>query len=233
MTTLPQLQENLTSVLSRISFARGRSPNAASQVRLVAVTKYVEATVLPLLKEAGVELIGENRVQAALAKHKELNDNAGLAWHFIGRLQSNKINKVLDLFSMIHSVDSLKLAAGISQRSLSSPMPVLFEVNLSGEESKSGFSADELRASFPALLKLPGILPRGLMTMAPFSDNPEDARPVFAGLRQLRDELQSRYELDSFTELSMGMSGDFEIAVEEGATLVRVGSALYAETNTA
>jgi len=227
MTTLPQLQANLASVLARISSARGRSPNAARQVRLVAVTKYVEAAVLPLLKEAGVELIGENRVQVALAKHKELNGNAGLEWHFIGRLQSNKINKVLDLFSMIHSVDSIKLAAGISQRSLDEPTPVLFEVNLSGEESKSGFTADELRASFTELLQLPGILPRGLMTMAPFTSDPEDARPVFAGLRQLRDELQSRYELDGFTELSMGMSGDFEVAVEEGATLVRVGSALY------
>jgi len=226
--TLPQLRDNLISVLSRISSARERSPNAASQVRLVAVTKYVEAAVLPLLKEAGVELIGENRVQAALAKRQELNGNAGLEWHFIGRLQSNKINKVLDLFQMIHSVDSLKLAAGISQRSLSTPMPVLFEVNLSGEESKSGFSADELRASFPDLLKLPGIQPRGLMTMAPFSDNPEDARPVFAGLRQLRDELRLAHGAENFTELSMGMSGDFEVAVEEGATLVRIGSALYA-----
>lgn len=228
MITLPQLRDNLISVLSRISSARERSPNAASQVRLVAVTKYVEAAVLPLLKEAGVELIGENRVQAALAKRQELNGNAGLEWHFIGRLQSNKINKVLDLFQMIHSVDSLKLAAGISQRSLSTPMPVLFEVNLSGEESKSGFSADELRASFPDLLKLPGIQPRGLMTMAPFSDNPEDARPVFAGLRQLRDELRLAHGAENFTELSMGMSGDFEVAVEEGATLVRIGSALYA-----
>ncbi len=228
MITLAQLQKNLASVLSRISEARGRSPHAASQVRLVAVTKYVEAAVLPLLKEAGVELIGENRVQVALAKHKELGGDAGLDWHFIGRLQTNKINKVLDLFSMIHSVDSLRLAEGISQRSLATPMPVLFEVNLSGEESKSGFSADELRASFPNLLKLPGIQPRGLMTMAPFSDNPEDARPVFAGLRQLRDELRLAHGAEDFTELSMGMSGDFEVAVEEGATLVRVGSALYA-----
>ncbi|MCX7022711.1 MAG: YggS family pyridoxal phosphate-dependent enzyme, partial [bacterium] len=195
-------------------------------VRLVAATKYVGAEALPLLARAGVRVIGENRVQDALNKFAAVGD-CGLEWHFIGTLQKNKINKVLSRFALIHSVDSAELAGAVSERSTGGPTPVLFEVNVAGEATKHGFDADSLTESFPALLSLPGIAPRGLMTMAPLEAEPGDTRPVFRALKELRDDLARRHGLGSFTELSMGMTNDFEVAVEEGATLVRVGSALY------
>jgi len=223
-----RLQANLDEVRRRINDARERSPRAAANVRLVAVTKYVEADVLPQLAAAGVEIIGENRLQPAAAKYATLCGRAGLDWHFIGTIQSNKVNDILDVFSTIHSVDSLKHARDVAKR-VPGPesFPVLFEVNVSGEDSKHGFDPAGLKKAFPALLELENLAPRGLMTMAPLVDDPERTRPLFAALRELRDELAAGYGLTDFTELSMGMTADYEVAVEEGATLVRVGSALY------
>jgi pyridoxal phosphate enzyme (YggS family) len=220
------LVRNADAVRGRIAAAAARAGRDPAGVRLVAATKYVGADALPLLARAGVAVIGENRVQDALAKLAAVGD-CGLEWHFIGTLQKNKINKVLPLFSLIHSVDSAKLAGAVSDRSPEEPTPVLFEVNVAGEATKHGFDPVSLAESFPGLLSLPGVAPRGLMTMAPLEAEPEDTRPVFRALRELRDELSRRHGLDGFTELSMGMTNDFEVAVEEGATLVRVGSALF------
>jgi len=220
------LERNVGDVRGRIVAAAVRAGRDSVVVRLVAATKYVEAEALPLLARAGVTVIGENRVQESLAKFAAVGD-CGLEWHFIGTLQKNKINKVLSRFALIHSVDSPELAEAVSARSTDKPTPVLFEVNVAGETTKHGFDPDSLTENFPKLLSLPGITPRGLMTMAPFEAEPADTRPVFRALGELRDELARRHGLESFTELSMGMTNDFEVAVEEGATLVRVGSALF------
>jgi pyridoxal phosphate enzyme (YggS family) len=151
-----------------------------------------------------------------------------LEWHFIGHLQKNKVRQALPLFPFFHSIDSAALAGAIDRIAgeTGAEAKGLLEVNVSGEESKHGFTPDELRSQFPALAKLPHLRIRGLMTMAPYSDDPEDARPVFRKLRELRDELQSAHQ-HPLPELSMGMSGDFEPAIEEGATLVRVGSSIF------
>jgi hypothetical protein len=222
------LESNIRRVLAHIEAARGRSANAADHVRLVAVTKYVGADVLPQLAAAGVETIGENRLQPAAEKHAALDGPAGLDWHFIGTIQSNKVNDILTIFSTIHSIDSLKHARDVDKRVAGQRrVPVMFEVNVAGEASKHGFTPQQLKKDFPALLRLEHLRPRGLMTMAPLVEDVELTRPVFAALRELRDELAAEQALDDFTELSMGMTNDYEIAVEEGATLVRVGSALY------
>ena len=223
-----RLNANVRDVLDRIEAASSRSPRAADNVRLVAVTKYVEADVLPQLVVAGVETIGENRLQAASAKYGQLGGEVGLDWHYIGAIQSNKLNEILGLFSIIHSVDSLKHASDIDKRVTGKErFPVLLEVNVSGEDTKGGFTPEGLRGGFDELQGLEHLRLRGLMTMAPLTEDAEHVRPVFAALRELRDELAAGSSLDDFTELSMGMTNDFEVAVEGGATLVRVGSALY------
>jgi pyridoxal phosphate enzyme (YggS family) len=152
----------------------------------------------------------------------------GLEWHFIGHLQKNKVRQALPLFSFFHSIDSTALAQAIDRIAGETGKLVegLLEVNVSGEETKHGFTPDQLRREFAALAKLPHLRIRGLMTMAPYSDNAEDARPAFRTLRELRDELQSAHG-HPLPELSMGMSGDFVPAIEEGATLVRVGSSIF------
>jgi len=220
------LERNVAAVRERIAAAAARAGRDPAGVHLVAATKYVGAGALPLLARTGVTIIGENRVQEAYTKFGEVGD-CGLEWHFIGTLQRNKIHKVLSRFALIHSVDSAELAGAVAERSADKPTPVLFEVNVAGEAAKHGFDPDSLTESFPALLKLRGIAPRGLMTMAPFEAEPGDTRPVFRALKELRNELARRHGLEGFTELSMGMTNDFEVAVEEGATLVRIGSALY------
>jgi pyridoxal phosphate enzyme (YggS family) len=220
------LERNVAAVRERIAAAAARADRDPGKIRLVAATKYVEADALPLLARAGVTVIGENRVQEALAKFAAVG-GCGLEWHFIGTLQKNKINKVLSRFTLIHSVDSPELAEAVSDRSTGGPTPVLFEVNVAGEATKHGFDPDSLAESLPALLSLPGIAPRGLMTMAPFEAEPRATRPVFRALRELCDESARRHAIAEFTELSMGMTNDYEVAVEEGATLVRVGSALF------
>lgn len=225
-----QLASNLAALDQRIRAACervGRSPN---EITIVVVTKYApDAAVLALEKFQRFEL-GENRPQQ-LVRRAEMARWAH--WHLIGRLQTNKVKLVLPSTVLIHSVDSVKLLERISQtaQDLRQTCPVLLEVNVSGEASKQGFEPDALRSTWNDILKLPSIKVRGLMTMAPFSDNPEDARPVFRSLRELRDDLRERAGSDinrhPFRDLSMGMTGDFEVAIEEGATLIRVGSAVF------
>ena len=225
---MSQIQNDLNAVQNRISEAVRRSGRAPESVRLVAVSKTYPFDAVREAWGAGQKAFGESRVQEALAKIPLLP--AGLEWHFIGHLQTNKIRKALPLFSLFHGVDNADTARQMDRISAETGTfaRVLLEVNVSGERSKYGFSPDALRAEFDSLLALSRLQIAGLMTIAPYADHPGEARPVFSGLRELRDDLQQRGGV-LLPELSMGMSGDFEAAIAEGATIVRVGSAIFGE----
>ena len=232
---LQTLGRNLDAVRQRAAEACrvvGRSPDS---VQLIAVTKYAQMEWIEGLIALGHSQFGENRPQQLAERQARWPQ---VEWHLIGHLQRNKAKSVLGTTALIHSVDSLRLAVRLSELTLAArqestgwkpiPQPILCEVNVSGEASKDGFPLADLLASWDQLTALPGLDLRGLMTMAPLSADPESARPVFAKLRQLRDELRDRSSgAIPLSELSMGMSGDFEIAIEEGATLIRVGSRLF------
>ena len=225
---MDQIAANLGTIRDQISSAATRCGRNPSDIRLVAVSKTHPAGAVGAAVAAGQRVFGESRVQEAREKIPACP--TGLDWHFIGHLQKNKVRQALPLFSFFHSIDSAALAQAMDRIAGEAGKPVdgLLEVNVSGEETKHGFTPEELRKEFAALAKLPHLRIRGLMTMAPYSDNPEDARPVFRALRELRDGLQSSNG-HPLPELSMGMSGDFEPAIEEGATLVRVGSSIFGE----
>jgi len=220
------LTENLESIRARIAAAARRSGRDPGEVELVAISKTHPAEMLREAVDAGQNLFGESRIQEALEKIPLLPGR--LRWHFIGHLQSNKVRKVLPLFELIHGVDSLGIARDIDRigTELGIHPRILLEVNVSGEGSKHGFSPPVLEQTLEELLSLPRLQVEGFMTMAPLSPTAEASRPFFAALRGLRDRLASSSGVPLPT-LSMGMSGDFEVAVEEGATLVRVGSALF------
>jgi hypothetical protein len=224
------LQENLASIEQRIAAACWRAGRARTDVTLIAVSKTVPAARIRQAIECGVRVLGENRVQEAAVKIGELGSAAPVAWHLIGHLQSNKVRRAVELFQAIHSLDSLKLAERVNQIAgeLGRRMPVFIEVNLGGEASKSGAEA----ADVPPLVEQIGALShlelRGLMAVPPFEDEAEAARPYFRQLRELRDRAQALgLAGESFRELSMGMSHDFEVAIEEGATFVRIGTAIF------
>ena len=206
--------------------AADRVGRQVSDIRLVAVSKTYPPSVIREAWEVGQRVFGENRVQDALPKIQELPAEA--EWHFIGHLQSNKIRKALPAFTLIHGVDNPELAIQINRIAgeMGLTASVLLETNVSGEASKFGFSPDALRQNLEDLLSLPNLCVKGLMTMAPYSEDPENARPVFSALRKLRDELASKTQ-HPLPELSMGMSGDFEVAIGEGATIVRIGSSIF------
>jgi pyridoxal phosphate enzyme (YggS family) len=220
------IQENLESVREKISAAAARSGRNASEVELVAVSKTHAAEVIREAVEAGQELFGENRVQEALAKIPLLPGK--LRWHLIGHLQSNKIRKALPHFELIHGVDSLDLARDIDRIAAEEGFfpRILLEVNVSGEGSKHGFEPVVLERNLDDLLALPRLQIEGFMTMAPLAPESEASRPHFRALRELRDGLARKVGIP-FSTLSMGMSGDYEVGIEEGATLVRVGSAIF------
>lgn len=222
---MSRLAENFQQIRSRMAEAARRAGRDPSAVELVAVSKTFPAEVV---REAAAEhdLFGESRVQEALAKIPECPSR--LRWHFIGHLQSNKVRKVLPHFEAIHSVDSLELARDISRVAQEEGCrPSLYlQVNVSGEGRKFGFSPEALRACWEEVLELERLSILGLMTIPPLAREPEAARPHFAALRELADELAAHAGLPALG-LSMGMSGDFEIAIEEGSTIVRVGSALF------
>jgi pyridoxal phosphate enzyme (YggS family) len=213
------LSERLASVRDRIADACRRAGRSPDSVTLVAVTKTVSVEVAAIALELGAVDLGENRPQELWKKAAAL---PAARFHLIGHLQRNKLDRTIPLAHLVHSVDSerLLLALDAFGRSRNSPVPILLEVNCSREASKGGLTPDELLALSDKALSLPGVAVRGLMTMAAFHDDPESCRPAFAELRQLRDRL-------GLAELSMGMSNDFEVAVEEGATLVRVGTTLF------
>ena len=240
---LQTLGENLTIVRQRMADACGIAARPVDSVQLIAVTKYAQPEWIAGLISLGLTQFGENRPQQLAERQSRWPQ---VRWHLIGHLQRNKVKSVLGVATLIHSVDSLRLAERLSEEAVTwdrlpachsllqtaggkpIPLPILCEVNVSGEASKDGFALADLKACWDRLVALPGLEVRGLMTMAPLSDHPESARPVFAILRQLRDELRLRSPTSlSLPDLSMGMSGDFEIAIQEGATLIRVGSRLF------
>jgi len=204
-----------------------RSARDPQEVRLVAVTKNVPATRVKEAMECGLRRFGENYVQEALPKIRALGPEA--EWHFIGHLQSNKARHVVGNFRMVHTVDRLSLAKELDRRAPGpEPLEVLIQVNVSGEETKSGIPPESLPELVRELVRLPLIRVRGLMTMPPYFEDPEMSRPYFRLLRQWRDRLRGLIPPPhSVEELSMGMSGDFEVAIEEGATFIRIGTALF------
>jgi pyridoxal phosphate enzyme (YggS family) len=223
---MTEIAARLAAVRAEMHAAAVRAGRDPATVRLVAVCKTHPAAAVTAAAEAGQRIFGESRVQEA--REKIAASPAGLDWHFIGHLQKNKVRQALALFTFFHSIDSTALAATMNRVAgeTGSAVAGLLEVNVSGEATKHGFTPDQLRAELPALLALPHLRLRGLMTMAPYSEDPEAARPVFHALRALRDELQKSCD-HPLPELSMGMSGDFVPAVEEGATLVRLGSSIF------
>ena len=219
----------LEAVRSRIAAAAARVGRQPDEIEIVAVTKTHGAEVIREAWNAGLSIVGENKVQEAAWKRPA--SVTGPSWHLIGHLQGNKVRHALELFDCIHSVDSLKLVDRIESvaREIGAQPRILLEVNVSGEKSKSGMRPDEVE---PVLRHIASscrrITVEGLMTMAPFSDNPEDSRPYFRQLRELRDALQTKLSI-GLPRLSMGMSGDFEVAIEEGATWVRLGTVLFGD----
>lgn len=227
MTVSDRLAANLDAVRQRIAAACGQCGRSADEVTLVAVTKYAELDWVRSLYDLGLRDFGESRPQQLVERAGEFP--ADVRWHLIGHLQRNKAALVLPRAAWIHSVDSVRLARQISSAAgkLNLSARVLLEVNVSGEEAKDGFVPNDLRAGWTDLLSLPQLQIAGLMTMAPLSEDIESCRSVFRALRNLRDELQQSPRSPELPHLSMGMSGDFEVGIEEGATMIRVGSALF------
>jgi pyridoxal phosphate enzyme (YggS family) len=222
-----RLRENIECVRERIDTACRRGGRDPSTVRLVAVTKYADLAWVRQLPPLGVRILGESRPQQLIERAAELGDD--VEWHLIGHLQRNKVRPVLPCTALIHSVDSLRLLQRIDEVAgeLQLRPRVLLEVNVTGEPSKDGFAPADLVAAWGTASSLARVQIEGLMTMAAFADDPEAARPAFERLRRLRDELQRLAPDHPRPELSMGMSHDFEVAIEEGATYVRIGSLLF------
>ena len=225
------ISENVERVQERIHRACRRSGRAVDEVRLIAVSKTKPAESVRQAYAAGLREFGENRVQEAAAKRRDLED-LDAVWHLIGHLQSNKAKQACRLFDWIQSIDSLHLAERIDREAaaLGRKMPVLIEVHLGEEASKFGVEEDDLVRLAEAIGAFPSLELRGLMTLPPFFENPQDVRPFFRHLRELAGRMAARNLPGvSMHELSMGMSHDFEIAIEEGATIVRVGTAIFGE----
>lgn len=220
------LEANLTSIRRRIAAACARAGCDPMSVTLLAVAKGHPPEAVEEAARLGLTLFGENKVQEARTKIPLCPDR--LRWHMIGHLQSNKCRDAVDLFEMIQSVDSLRLAEEIHRRAglAAKTMPVLLEVNIVGEASKFGYPPEQLLSDLPQLKALSRIDIQGLMTVPPWTPDPEKMRPVFRRLREIKEQCAGILGT-SLPQLSMGMSGDFETAVEEGATLVRIGTALF------
>ncbi len=219
------VRDRLLRVQDRIGTAASRAGRDASSITLVAVSKTVPTEVIREAVAAGITILGENRVQEARDKIAALPGLA--AWHLVGNLQTNKARLAVQLFEMIHSLDSLKLAQALEHYGEQAGKAVrcLIEVNLGGEESKSGMAEEGVRPLLEAVTRLPHLRIEGLMAIPPLLPDPEQVRPFFRRLRALRDKLQS--EGLPLVELSMGMTSDFEVAIEEGATMVRIGTAIF------
>jgi pyridoxal phosphate enzyme (YggS family) len=227
MTSGESIRERAAHVLGRVAQAAERTGRKAQAIRLIAVGKTQPVEFIGEALEAGLAVFGENYVQEAEGKIQTFPQ---AEWHLIGKLQRNKVKKAVSLFSWIQTVDSLRLLAEISRRAeeTGKVLPVLAEVNLAGEKSKAGVDPEELTELIRAAPGLPGIRLRGLMAIPPWTEDPEESRPYFVRLREMLMECVSRGGAGSqMSELSMGMSNDFEAAIEEGATMVRVGTAIF------
>lgn len=221
-----EISENLASIRERINLACLRSRRDPTSVHLIAVSKTFSSSDILEAVNSGQNVFGESRLQEAAPKIESLS--SAIEWHFIGRVQSNKVRKILPLFDYVHAVDSLKLAVymdGIAA-DLGIHPKIFIQVNQSGEASKGGLSVSELRERIHEIAALKHLETVGLMTIPPAVEDPEEARHWFAEMRMLRDEIMQSGEIQ-IPFLSMGMSGDFEVAIEEGATHVRVGSAIF------
>jgi pyridoxal phosphate enzyme (YggS family) len=255
---LTPLAEAIARVRARIAAAARRAGRGPDEITLVAVTKTFPVDTLLQAYQLGLRDLGENRVEEAEEKISDFrfkisdyrpatNDErpisnlqsppsvlcpppSDLRFHMIGHLQSRKAREAVALFDVIHSVDSVRLAQKLSRLCVEAGrvLPVLLECNVSGEESKYGF-ASLADAEVEAIVALPGVRVEGLMTMAPMVNDPQQARPIFAALRQMAEHLSARFGAERFRHLSMGMTDDFEVAIEEGATIVRIGRALFGE----
>ena len=226
------IKHKLDSVRERIKKAALKAGRNPSNIVLVCVTKEASVKGLSEAIENGITDIGENRIKDALAKCESLNNKAGIRWHFIGHLQTNKVKKAVRIFDLIHSLDSSYLAKEIQKQAeeINKMQSVLLQVNTSGEETKYGVKAKDAEDLIKVICGMKNVMLLGLMTMAPYSTNPEDSRVHFRKLRELRDSLLSYNSRNiDMKHLSMGMSGDFEVAIEEGADIVRIGSAIFKE----
>ena len=234
MSTETDIFQNIKEIYRRMSRAAMKADRNPAGVTLIAVTKTVETAAIREAVDAGLRVFGESRIQEAKAKIEELprvlTADGGLStvsWHLIGHLQRNKAKTAVALFDLIHSLDSIDLALEISRQAekIGKIQEVLIEVKLSAEETKHGISKDDLPDLAAAINRMTNLRLRGLMTVPPFFEDPEEARPCFRELRELKERLEDRGFL--LPELSMGMSHDFETAIEEGATMVRVGTAIF------
>ena len=229
--TYEELRRNLEKVRENVERACQRSGRGTSCVKLLGATKTKPPEVLRWAYELGLRVFGENRVQEFLKKWEALRD-LDIEWHFIGRLQSNKVKYIIDKVVLIHSVDRPSLVDELQKRASKKGLDkvnILLEVNVGGEETKGGVEPEHTPQLLEYILKnAPLLRVRGLMTIPPYRENPEEVRPYFRKLRELRDKLQEEFNLE-LPELSMGMSHDYEVAIEEGATIVRVGSAIFGE----
>lgn len=225
---LSQIRQNLVAINDKIQIAASKAGSVISEITLVAVTKTVAVEKIQLAIEAGVKFIGENRLQEALEKYLSIGNR--VQWHFIGHLQTNKVNKALDIFSMIQSVDSLHLAKEIEKRAsqVNKIIPILIEVNTSGEQTKFGVQPSHLIDLIKDILNLPHLKLSGLMTMGPglAIKDKEKSRPCFRILYELRTKAEREFGI-KMPYLSMGMSSDFEVGIEEGSNMVRIGTAIF------
>ncbi len=224
------IKENLAEVEQRILAACNRAGRDRSEVTLIAVSKTKPVEMLKECILEGIHVFGENKVQELCSKYEELPDN--LHWHMIGHLQRNKIKYLVGKTELIHSVDSIRLAQAISDEAVknSTEFSILIEVNVAEEDSKFGVSTEETEDLVRSIAAMPGIRVCGLMTIAPYTEDPEMNRPVFRTLKQLSVDIEAK-NIDNvhMNVLSMGMTGDYEVAIEEGATMVRVGTGIFGE----
>jgi pyridoxal phosphate enzyme (YggS family) len=226
--------ENFARVRERITSAAGRAGRDPKEITLMGVSKTFPVGRIREAHAAGLRVFGENRVQEFADKAGSLNDLADAEWHLIGHLQSNKATKAAELFGAIDSVDSVRLAEKLNgaAEKAGKTLPILIEINVGGEDAKSGVAptSQELEQVLLAAPRWRNLRIRGLMTVPPYSENPEDARPFFRQLRKIRDQISARkLPAIAMDVLSMGMSHDFEVAIEEGSTCVRVGTAIFGE----
>ena len=223
------MKQNLLSIQQRIERSAEQCGRQPEDIRLVAVGKTQSVDRVREAIHAGATIIGENYIQEARQKYEQLID-LDVQWHYIGHLQSNKAKYAVRMFDLIHSVDSIKLAAELDKqaRKIGKRQNILIQVNIGEAPSKSGLTEKDAATDIVRIAEMENLHLQGLMTMPPFFNDPEKARPYFAALRRLRDSLASNAVLTpDFKELSMGMTGDFEVAIHEGATLVRIGTALF------
>jgi pyridoxal phosphate enzyme (YggS family) len=229
MATL-EIKTRLDSLYERVAAAASRAGRDPAEITIVAVAKTIPVELIEEAIELGVSHVGENRVQEASPKFERIGKK--VTWHMVGHLQTNKVRRALEIFDVIQSVDSVRLGEAIGERAgaIGRVVDVLLEVNTSGEESKYGFRPDELGSEVEKICTLEGVRIRGLMTVGPLVEKPQDARGAFVLLKKLGERISSlNLPNVEMSVLSMGMSGDFEVAIEEGATVIRVGTAIFGE----